>query len=1398
MQDSHPLYKELEQRFPNIVPIFQAPQGILAWAHDDERSQLIRLVLPAPHDQAAICDQLEAYLEAQETIDDPALLWAKSTLGDGLPGLVYDVGTNPTTLSEFAQQRDNWTPRKLLGWLVPTARALQLLYKERRVHGAIAPISLLVEEIQGQSIVRLFDVELWEALKPLYAREVIGAGPSPRRRNPPNHASDVRAFGHTLLWLHAVAGNDAWPDELLALATRCVRKRPIRATTILSELERVLIEWDGLGNKAVAKDHGPFSRLSGAYFGTVVRDSGVRDALAASQKTTELTDDNPPPKDNQQETRPLAPIPGKEKTSKSTPEEAVKEEDDKKTAPLHKVETEAPQVPDLDDGWSLDSVEIDLDDDEVDDADGAAKEPDNTDKAFVDSDKANQAEDESDEVDAEEADEDAEEADEDAEEADEDAEEADEDAEEADEDAEEADEDAEEADEDAEEADEDAEDAEELDEADEADEDSDEADKALPPAAPEGPPPPKNDSPNIELDPELTAPFEYGEVDLPAPTRSPEPVEEVQHQEHVLCPDFQFEEEDIEEGIDKRIYIGMGLIILALLLLLLLLLTSSNVGHSPPERSSPDSPQQELNQEVLASPFELALPVEAIAIDSTGSALATCNDELGFVYLDGSKRPSRRFFPLEGCQQLALAPKGLSLAYLTPFGSLYQWQHGAPHQLIHDAHSSETVQEIFYSQSTLHLLLENPQGQRRLISSSSPEALAIPPEAKICQHQSRYFGWLQQDQLLLQDLHTGAKVSGKLPKDHDLEHCAISDWGDIALAFDDQLLLSALHKQDWQQLTTPAPISSIKPQQRLLLLKLAVADLHQYQVRSIRSGAVEANLKIEQYSQDFRLYNQKLYFASPGGLLIAGEPAQAPPENAPKLLTAATFTDPSHLLTLRENADESLFTWWQIASNRPIAEQHIQGNPTHLSLSPTGALAVCQEGKGLWVYDHKGTLIGSETLDERKVKGLRFKGERILIEREHLSSLLFGYSDNGLELLAHLQECTALQGDWLVRLRDGKAQAFDFDFDKHSTSLFEYEDLRWLNELWCDATPHSVYFDFDNGVSSWTPDGPVIRFEMPVDSDMVKALSPCGDLVYGEHLLTQDWALHKLPSITKKGLASLSWSADGHFLQRYGDGKMELIGAHGQTIAFTQNLYPWLHHPFTGMRIANAQGYLRPSGSGVVLRSWKGQRSFLAAPLELPVGHAPKLTPKPFTCNPEALPKADYQSVLEVRIHTSPSNAQLSYLSAGQLQPLGRSPLLAELAPGGTLRAELEGYLPHELALNDQRELHLKLIDLRSARELELSSIKGPLSKAAWGAALSEHRESLDLCAAPAGFFNWERTARFEIIVGSKGDIRRIDAIVATHAELNCISETIEDWQFSKHPTGSVIQYSLLRKSDEI
>ncbi len=277
MTSVHPDEQLLADHYKHFRVLFRAPRGLLArGVTRGGRTELLRLVLPEEGERATLQAGLRGYWEALEAVSHPGVAWPKKVLGPApLLGLVYASSPGAMTLADvvFAPEMA-MAPAALVGRLVPVAEALSVLHAARLVHGAVAPVTMVHEKRGGEPGLRLFDAGLYRHLRPLEVREVLGAGPSPARSYPPNFASDVRAMGFTLLWLHSLSEERTswlhgtqWPEAMVDLARRAVRKHPLRSSTLVRELRRIASQWDKLRRAGVVRERSPLLSTQGAFLG---------------------------------------------------------------------------------------------------------------------------------------------------------------------------------------------------------------------------------------------------------------------------------------------------------------------------------------------------------------------------------------------------------------------------------------------------------------------------------------------------------------------------------------------------------------------------------------------------------------------------------------------------------------------------------------------------------------------------------------------------------------------------------------------------------------------------------------------------------------------------------------------------------------------------------------------------------------------------------------------------------------------------------------------------------------------------------------------------------------------------------------------------------------------------
>ncbi|PJB49272.1 MAG: hypothetical protein CO108_00350 [Deltaproteobacteria bacterium CG_4_9_14_3_um_filter_63_12] len=817
MADSHPYEGLLKERFHRVKMLFRAPAGLLAWVTEAEEApwKLVRLALPEDKKVGKqICAAITDYVGRAEFLEYPGLLWPTAHLCDsGLPALVYEANHQPSTLAEFVLfEGKGWTLERLLGQLIPVAQGLDALHRAKRVHGAVAPVTILVEKLDEVLLTRLFDVSAWKLFEPLEPREVLGAGPSPRRRTPPNFASDVRAFGHVLLWIHAVTQSSEssiegnwWPQDLIELTRRCTRKRPVRTLTVVQELTRIVAEWDRLKAGEAVDDFGPLNRDSGAFHGILLNPDGVVEGEelddAKDTRPTEAIGEAAKPA----ATEPLEAIehsdaagslPSSERNSAEPAEPAV-------TEPLEAV---APLDQELDGGWSLEASELEdalgseehdsKDTDEPRDTEELTSIAPDTPEDFVPKTKAEVeagASKPKDEAPGElEPPEDLEPSDaEDAEDV-----------------------------EDAEDGKDDEDDEDEEEDADDLSTLQSELEAAAPPEAPHVPPPPAkrdDDAPpgadgdlqscepeGGKPDPEAglaeasTLTVTYGDDSAAKGPEAWIPAGEVIVTRHVLKPDRMCkDEEEVEEGD------GFFLLLLGLFFIILLIgVTIWTAVHTA-----------ELTLEVAARPSgEERLVIHAGVIaahyattEPNADLLASCTDQSGTVLDLQTGEVVSRFWPgSDGCTGLSFEPGGERLFIKTHSGALevFNLLEARPSRKTIKSTAAGVVLSFKTIASTRFLFDEVVDGQRRL--RTGEHTLSIPNDAKQCTgggpHSSAF---AVDNSITLLEPHALRPI-GTLSAAGEVQSCAIGPDGVRVAA-----VVTEFGVQHWRtadRLGEPAPL----------------------------------------------------------------------------------------------------------------------------------------------------------------------------------------------------------------------------------------------------------------------------------------------------------------------------------------------------------------------------------------------------------------------------------------------------------------------------------------------------------------------------------------------------------------------------------------------------------------
>lgn len=282
---THPLEEKFQEEYGASELLFRARTSVLVSQSHDEGFGVVRLFEPPDDvDVGALRSALASYLSELKPVDHPALLWPVTGRSEELPLLRYALKGMPRTLPQFVQHKaQGWSLQRLVTKLAALAQAVNKLHKARRVHGAIAPVNVIVERRKGGELAFvLIACGVWKPVQDvMLARRALGAGPAPRRRTPPNFASDVRAFGQMLRWLVA-AGLDTSsalevervPVDLYHLIGRCARKRPIRMSTVFKELKRITEAWEELDvAEEPPKDKSPFHHRAGAFKSALTEDA---------------------------------------------------------------------------------------------------------------------------------------------------------------------------------------------------------------------------------------------------------------------------------------------------------------------------------------------------------------------------------------------------------------------------------------------------------------------------------------------------------------------------------------------------------------------------------------------------------------------------------------------------------------------------------------------------------------------------------------------------------------------------------------------------------------------------------------------------------------------------------------------------------------------------------------------------------------------------------------------------------------------------------------------------------------------------------------------------------------------------------------------------------------------
>lgn len=214
--------------------------------------------------------------------NETSFLWPDRSLPDPtLPTLRYSLtGSSAVPLPVFMAQGANaWSAKRLCGQFVPLLAGLQALHSASKVHGAVSPLSIAVEQLGTEYVLRWMYTGLWSPLRELgiSITDALGAGSSSATTMAlPNPSNDIRQFGHILAWIRAHAlshpqPTTRWPTTLDTLISRCVSSTPPPCTQALTSLQDALASWNSTEESPNPSPIEPiFDPRTGASLGTTV------------------------------------------------------------------------------------------------------------------------------------------------------------------------------------------------------------------------------------------------------------------------------------------------------------------------------------------------------------------------------------------------------------------------------------------------------------------------------------------------------------------------------------------------------------------------------------------------------------------------------------------------------------------------------------------------------------------------------------------------------------------------------------------------------------------------------------------------------------------------------------------------------------------------------------------------------------------------------------------------------------------------------------------------------------------------------------------------------------------------------------------------------------------------
>jgi hypothetical protein len=253
----------LRQRWGDqTTAIVHTPAGRLWHVRDTQGASLLWIVLSSAAPAQRIAEQLARFADKHKPLKGaPGLLWPSHTLPDPtLPALRIPLnGPEAAPLPVFLLRADKpWSTRRICGQLIPLLEGLRALHDAGRVHGAVSPLSVAVERLGDEHVLRWINQELWEPLRELGlpCAEVLGAGPGrDASLARPTQVIDVQQLGQLLAWLRAqvVAGCVAlsdrrWPAPLDDLLVLCASAAPPPCAQIIQTLQELLADWESLAD----------------------------------------------------------------------------------------------------------------------------------------------------------------------------------------------------------------------------------------------------------------------------------------------------------------------------------------------------------------------------------------------------------------------------------------------------------------------------------------------------------------------------------------------------------------------------------------------------------------------------------------------------------------------------------------------------------------------------------------------------------------------------------------------------------------------------------------------------------------------------------------------------------------------------------------------------------------------------------------------------------------------------------------------------------------------------------------------------------------------------------------------------------------------------------------------